>query len=159
MRPGRIILIVIILLLIAGATVGGLYFRSPIKKMIGLGGGETETAEPAPLPRKEVKPEDLAFCDLPDIMVTLDNHGGRGNHIVKLTVSLQLDDRSDQPRVNAYIPRVVDVFQVYVRQLGVEDVVGNVKLQQLRDELLPRINAALDPAHVDDILFREVLVQ
>jgi flagellar basal body-associated protein FliL len=43
--------------------------------------------------------------------------------------------------------------------LSVEDVSGVPKIQQLRKDVLPRINAALEPAHVDDVLFREVLVQ
>jgi len=157
MRRSRIILIIIVLLFIAGATAGGLYFRNPIKKMIGL--PVTETAATEPPPKKVVKPEDVVFCDLPDIMVTLNNQHDHGNHLVKLTVSLELDDKTDQPRVQAYIPRVVDVFQVYVRQLAVEDVVGVAQMRRLRDGLLPRINAVLAPSHVDDILFREVLVQ
>lgn len=160
MTRGRIIFFLIVLLLIGAAAGGGYYFKAPLKKMVGLNSNEPEVAAaPAPPPKKEVKPEDVVFCDLPDMMVTLYNHGGQSNHIVKFSISLQLNDKSDQPHVNSYIPRVVDVFQVYVRQLGVEDVVGPTHLQTLRDALLPRLNAALDPAHVDDILFREVLVQ
>lgn len=161
MTRGRIIVILIILLVLGAALGGGFYFRAPLKKMVGLGGDEAETvaATPAPPPKKEVKPEDIVFCDLPDMMVTLYNHGGPSNHIVKFSISLQLDDKNDQPHVNAYIPRVVDVFQVYVRQLSVQDVVGPDHLRHLRDELLPRINAAVEPSHVDDVLFREVLVQ
>jgi flagellar FliL protein len=160
MKRGRIILLLIILLLVAGALGGGYYFRAPLKKMVGLNSDEPAVAAaPEPPPKKEVKPEDIVFCDLPDMMVTLYNHGGASNHIVKFSISLQLNDKNDQPHVNAYIPRVVDVFQVYVRQLGIEDVVGPQHLQSLRDALLPRLNAALEPSHVDDILFREVLVQ
>jgi len=161
MTRGRIILLLVILLLLAGALGGGFYFRGPLKKMVGMGGDEPDAAAatPAPPPKKEVKPEDIAFCDLPDMMVTLYNHGERSNHIVRFSVSLQLNDKNDQPHVNSYIPRVVDVFQVYVRQLGIEDVIGADKQKQLRDALLPRLNAALDPAHVDDVLFREVAVQ
>lgn len=160
MRASRIILIIVVLLLIGGGTVAGLYFRGPIKKLIGLGSPETLTGEPAPAPpKKPVRPEDMAFCDLPDLLVTLDSRGGRGFHIVRFTVALQLNDRSDQPRVQAYVPRVVDVFQNYVRQLRIEDVVGVPQIQKLRGELLPRVNAVLAPAHVDDILFREVQVE
>jgi flagellar protein FliL len=160
MTRGRIILIAIILLVLGAMLGGGFYFRAPLKKMVGLGGDEAEsTAAPTPPPKKEVKPEDIVFCDLPDMMVTLSNHGGPSNHIVKFSISLQLNDKNDQPHVNSYIPRVVDVFQVYVRQLGIEDVVGPEHLRKLRDALLPRLNAALDPAHVDDVLFREVMVQ
>jgi flagellar FliL protein len=156
MRPGRIILIAIILLLLGGLGGAGYFFRQPIKRMLGLSGAET--AAEAPPPKKTVRPEDVVFIDLPDIMVTLEGKGGSG-HIVKLAASLQLDDKDDLPRVNAYVPRIVDVFQVYIRQLGVADVGDTAKLQHVRDELLPRLNTALAPAHVDDVLFREVMVQ
>jgi flagellar protein FliL len=150
MRLGRIILIVT-LLLIAGGTAGGFYFQDRIRQVLGF------NAEP-PL-KKIVKPEDVAYCDLPEIMVTLDSRGSTGGHVLKLSASLALDDRMDQPRVQAYIPRVIDVFQIYIRQLIVEDVTGVPKIQHLRQEMLTRINAALEPAHVDDLLFRQVLVQ
>lgn len=153
MRPGRIILVVVMLAIVGGAA-GGFYFRGPLLQSIRGGAGEE-----GPPPKRIVKPEQFAYCDLPDIMVTLDNRGSYGSHIVKLSVSLELDDKAEQPRVQAYIPRVIDVFQVYIRQLGVEDVTGVAKIQQLRKEVLAKINTALDPVHVEDVLFREVLVQ
>jgi flagellar FliL protein len=153
MRPGRIILVVA-MLVIVGGSAGGFYFRAMLIPMIWGAAGEAE-----PPPKRVIRPEDFAYCDLPDIMVTLDSRGSSSKHVVKLSVSLELDDRADQPRVQAYIPRVIDVFQVYIRQLSVEDVSGVPKIQQLRKDVLPRINAALEPAHVDDVLFREVLVQ
>jgi len=157
MRLSRIILVVVVLLLLAGGTIGALFFRGPIKQLIGLGGDVTAPGEPPP--KKVVAPEDIAYADLPDIMVTLDKRSGHGNQIVRLAVSLELDDKADQPRVNAYVPRVIDVFQVYFRQLAVEDLAGPAKLRVVRDALLPRLNAALAPSHVDDVLFREVVVQ
>jgi flagellar FliL protein len=156
MRLGRIILIVI-LLLIAGGAAGGFYFQDRIKQALGLDAGRP--LDVGPPPKKIVKPEDVAYCDLPEIMVTLDSRGSTGGHILKLSASLALDDKTDQPRVQAYIPRVIDVFQTYIRQMTVEDVTGVPKIQLLRQELLTRINTALEPAHVDDVLFRQVLVQ
>jgi flagellar FliL protein len=156
MRLGRIILIVVLLLLIAGGMVAGLFFRDPIKQMIGLGAAAPDAGPP---PKPAVKAEDVVYLDLPDMMVTLNAGGDHGNHTVKISASLELDDKSQQARVQAYIPRVVDVFQVYVRQLTVEQILGAPHLQHLREELLPRLNTALEPSHVDGILFREVLVQ
>ncbi|MGB8839882.1 MAG: flagellar basal body-associated FliL family protein [Aliidongia sp.] len=153
MRPRRIILIVALLVIVGGLT-GGFYFRAALTPMILGAAGDA-----GPPTKRVVKPDEVAYCDLPDIMVTLDNRGLPGNHVVKLSVSLELDDRAEQPRVQAYIPRVIDVFQVYIRQLSVEDVTGVPKIQQLRKAVLTRINAALEPTHVDDVLFREVLVQ
>jgi flagellar FliL protein len=156
MRLGKIILIVILLLLVAGGTVAGLFFRDPIKQMIGLGGA---AADAGPPPKPVLKPEDIVYLDMPDMMVTLNVGGDHSNHTVKISASLELDDKSQQARVQAYIPRVVDVFQVYFRQLTVEDIIGAPHLQHLREELLPRLNTALAPSHVDGVLFREMLVQ
>jgi flagellar FliL protein len=153
MRPGRIILVVA-LLVIVGGSAGGFYFRAALTQLIWGAAGEA-----GPPSKRVVRPDEVAYCDLPDIMVTLDSRGSSSKHVVKLSVSLELDDRAEQPHVQAYIPRVIDVFQVYVRQLSVEDVTGVPKIQQLRQEVLTRINTALQPTHVDDVLFREVLVQ
>jgi|HubBroStandDraft_1064217.scaffolds.fasta_scaffold00147_2 flagellar FliL protein len=154
MRPGRIILLLVILLLLAGGAVAGLFFRAPLEQLIGLG-----AASPEPAAKKVIKPEDRAFCDLPDILVTLDNRNRSGNHTITLAVSLVLDDKDEQAQIQAHLPRVLDVFQVYVRQLKVEDVTGVPQIQHLRAELLTRLNTALAPLPVADILFREVLVQ
>jgi flagellar FliL protein len=157
MRAGRIILIVVVLLLIGGIAGAGFFFLQPLKRLLGF--PTDDTAAAAPPPKKVVKPEDVAFCDLPDIMITMAGGTDHRGHIVKMAISLELDDKTDQPRVNAYVPRVVDVLQVYVRQLSVEDVRDTESLKRVRDALLPRLNAALAPSHVDDVLFREVLVQ
>lgn len=157
MRRSRIVLIVVMLLVLAGAAAAGWFFLEPIKRLAGLGGAvPAEEAPPVPPPPK---PEDIVYCDLPDIMVMLDAHGARERRVVKLGVSLALYDRDEQPKVQAYIPRILDVFQVYIGQLKIEDVSGVPQLARLRGELLKRINAALQPSHVDDVLFREVQVQ
>ena len=57
------------------------------------------------------------------------------------------------------MPRVVDNFQVYLRELRLEDLGGSAGLFRLKEELLFRVNRAVDPVQVTDILFREMLVQ
>jgi flagellar protein FliL len=157
MRRGRIIVIMVLLLVLAGAAGAGFFFLEPIKRLVGLGGAApAEEAPPVPPPPK---PEDIVYCDLPDIMVMLDAHGARERRVLKLGVSLAIYDKAEQPKVQAYIPRILDVFQVYVGQLKIEDVAGVPQVERLRAELLKRINLALQPSHVDDVLFREVQVQ
>ena len=57
------------------------------------------------------------------------------------------------------MPRIVDNFQVYLRELRVEDLRGSSGLYRLREELLQRVNAAAAPAKVTDVLFKELLIQ
>lgn len=54
---------------------------------------------------------------------------------------------------------MIDQFQVYLRELRVEDLQGSAGMYRLREELLIRVSAAVKPAKVSDILFKEMLVQ
>ncbi len=53
----------------------------------------------------------------------------------------------------------MDNFQVYLRELRIEDLKGSAGMYRLREELLTRVNAAIAPAKVHDVLFKEMLVQ
>ena len=57
------------------------------------------------------------------------------------------------------MPRIIDNFQVYLRELRVEDLQGSAGMLRLREELMMRVNNAVKPAKVNDVLFKEMLVQ
>ena len=141
-----IVLLPLLLLLGAGA---GLYFTGTLDGL--LGGDEQAAAEPA-------KPEKTVFYDMPTLLVNL-NSGGRTSNFLKLSVSLEIAGENGQKKLERYMPRVVDNFQVYLRELRVEDLQGSAGLQRLREELLLRVNAAVDGVEVKDVLFKEMLVQ
>ena len=141
-----IVLLPLLLLLGAGA---GLYFTGTLDGL--LGGDKQETAEPA-------KAEKTVFYDMPTLLVNL-NSGGRTSNFLKLSVSLEIAGEDGQKKLERYMPRVVDNFQVYLRELRVEDLQGSAGLQRLREELLLRVNAAVDGVEVKDVLFKEMLVQ
>ena len=87
------------------------------------------------------------------------NTGGRKTNYLKITVSLELESDAALEQINQVLPRIVDSFQVYLRELRVEDLSGSAGLQRLREELLLRVNAAAHPAVIKDVLFKEMLVQ
>ena len=76
-----------------------------------------------------------------------------------MSISLELDSAADVPRIQAVMPRIVDNMQAYLRELRADDLRGSAGLFRLREELLARVNAAAQPAKVNDVLFQEVLVQ
>jgi flagellar FliL protein len=78
---------------------------------------------------------------------------------LKIKVALELANANDLPQVEKLMPRVLDNFQVYLRELRVEDLQGSAGMYRLREELLARVNAAVAPAKVNDVLFKEMLVQ
>lgn len=98
------------------------------------------------------------FYDLPEMVVNL-NVTGRRPSFLKIQVSLELADESDIGQIQKMHPRVVDNFQVYLRELRIDDLRGSAGIYRLREELLARVNATVAPVRVKDVLFKEVLVQ
>jgi flagellar FliL protein len=107
---------------------------------------------------KPAVPLVATYVQLPDLLVNLSSSGKR-NNFIKLKITLELEKPTDQDRVKSMQPRIIDNFQTYLRDLRLEDLQGAQGLFRLREELLVRINAAVAPAKVTDILFQEMLVQ
>ncbi|MCH8110604.1 MAG: flagellar basal body-associated FliL family protein [Proteobacteria bacterium] len=134
---------VLLLLLAGGAFMGG---------FIGGPGGDEEHAE------EEGPPPEIHFFDLPEMLVNL-NTGSNRTTFLKVKVSLEIEGAEAVPVLENLLPRVLDNFQVYLRELRIEDLNGSAGLFRLKQELLMRINRAVDPIRVTDVLFREILVQ
>ena len=66
---------------------------------------------------------------------------------------------ADKVAVEQVMPRVVDQFQTYLRELRVKDLRGSAGIYRLQMELLSRVNAAAFPVEVKDVLFQEILIQ
>lgn len=136
-----------LLLVIGGGGVA--YVAGMFDGMLGtIGGtGAEQRADAGP----------SVFYELPEMLVNL-NSGKRPSYL-KLRVSLELTDAQAVHRIQAVLPRIVDSFQVYLRELRVEDLRGSAGIYRLREELLLRVNAVAEPVEVKDILFKEMLVQ
>lgn len=148
---GKKIVLFFVLPAIVLVAVGGGLMMSGI-----LGGGEDKAvahAEQGALP-----PVEAVFFDLPEMLVNL-NTTGRRPVFLKMKVSLELMDEGDAPRLKSLSPRIIDNFQVYLRELRIEDLRGSAGIYRLREELLARVNAAVRPAKIKDVLFKEMLVQ
>ncbi|MFN4089510.1 MAG: flagellar basal body-associated FliL family protein [Alphaproteobacteria bacterium] len=144
----KLVLLVLLPLLLLGGGAGALIATG----IVDLGGdGEAGEARPAP-PRK------LVFYDLPDLLVNLAPTGRRTNYL-KIRVSLEVESEADVQKLQALSPRIIDNFQVYLRELRVADLQGSAGMARLREELLRRVGAAVEPIKVHDVLFREMLVQ
>lgn len=136
-----------ILLLVGG---GGAF-------VMGIFGGEKEHAEPV-VEAKAPKPMPV-FFDLPDMLVNLNSAGAKKTHYLKLNIALELEGAEDAPKLKAIMPRIIDSFQVYLRDLRLDDLEGSEGAYRAREELLRRVNAAAEPIKIADVLFREMLVQ
>lgn len=112
-------------------------------------------AAPAAPPRVPGAP---AFAELPDIIANL-NGGPRRTVYVKLRARLELASPDDDPMVQAAMPRLLDLFQTYLREMRPEELRSSAGTYRLREELLARANIALAPVRAQDLLFTEVLIQ
>lgn len=98
------------------------------------------------------------FHDMDELIVNL-NTEGKSVSFLKLTITLDIKGKDNLDVVLKFMPRIRDVFQIYLRELRPADMQGSVGLYRLREELLLRVNKLIYPAQVNDILFKEVLVQ
>jgi len=98
------------------------------------------------------------FLEIPTMVVNL-NTGNSAPRYLRLTVQLEMADSEDVAAVEAVIPRVVDQFQTYLRELRVRDLRGSAGIYRLQMELLWRVNQAAAPIEVKDVLFQEILIQ
>ena len=98
------------------------------------------------------------YYSLGDQLVNLSGEGKHPNFL-KVKISLELADEKDLPLMDAIKPRIIDNFQVYLRELRIEDLRGSAGMYRLREELLMRVTEAAAPVRIRDVLFQEMLVQ
>lgn len=147
----RLIIAVAVPVLLLGGG-GGAY-------MMGVFGGEEQVnAEEAAKKKKAEERKKVVYYDLPEMLVNL-NAADNRTHYLKISVSLELADKDQIATIQTMLPRIIDNFQVYLRELRVEDLRGSAGLYRLREELLTRVNKAAAPARITDVLFKEMLVQ
>jgi flagellar FliL protein len=133
-------------LLVLGGGGGGAYFF--------LFGEKHHEEKPA---AAVVKPP--AFVDLPDVLVNLAASGDQRSHYLKAKITLEVADQKIAEDIKPVMPRVMDAFQTYLREMRTSDMEGSAGLYRLRDELTRRVNLAVAPAKINAVLFKEIVVQ
>ena len=153
--PGKKLILFVVLPLILVIGLGaGAYFMGYLDALMGK---ETDPVA-AEKQKLEKQRATAVFFDLPELLVNL-NSPGRRTNFLKISISLELPAEADIKQLEILMPRIVDNFQVYLRELRVEDLRGSAGIYRLREDLLRRVNEAAKPVKVNDILFKEVLVQ
>ncbi|WP_366656469.1 flagellar basal body-associated FliL family protein [Fodinicurvata sp. EGI_FJ10296] len=155
MSGKKLVLFIILPLLVVLGMAAGLYVTGALSAIV----SSFSSAEAAVEEEQPVDPSEPGYYyELPDMLVNL-NTGDRRQHFLRLQISLELARESDVEHVERVLPRIIDQFQVYLRELDVTDLQGSAGLYRLREELLRRVSNQAEPAEVRDVLFREMLVQ
>ena len=110
-------------------------------------------------PAEVVAAKPPTFYDLPDVLVNLSNAGSERTQYLKVKVVLELADPSLIQQIQPVLPRVLDTFQVFLRELRPTDLEGSAGVYRLKEELTRRVNAAIAPSHINAVLFKEMVVQ
>lgn len=127
------------------ALGGGGYFAVDMLGLMGPTAEAEEQAVPA------------IYYDLPEMVVNLSATEGRGQYL-KLKVSLEADTKAVDA-LKPVMPRVLDLFQLYLRELRSGDLDGSAGIFRLKEELTRRINLELHPNKIDRVLFKEIIIQ
>ena len=136
-----------VLLLLGGA---GLWFTGIIPHLLGhKPASAMKKAEAAPPP---------TFLDIPDIVANLDS-STRQPTFIKLKARLELAKPGDLAVATADMPRLLDLFQTYLRETRPDELRGSAGTYRLREELINRASLAIAPARVTDVLFTQIIVQ
>lgn len=98
------------------------------------------------------------FMTIPDMIVNL-NSTAKQPRFLKVALKVELEDKTAEKAFEAIMPRVIDQFQTYMRELRLEDLRGSSGMYRMKIELLSRVRAAAPDIKVRDVLFQEIIVQ
>jgi flagellar FliL protein len=129
-----------------GALGGGGYF------FMGHHGAEASAAAAA-------QAKAPIFVDMPDVLVNLSSSGSERTQYLKVKIALELPDEQVQAQITPMMPRLLDTFQTYLRELRPTDLDGSAGLYRLKEELTRRVDAAISPSKINAVLFKEIVVQ
>jgi flagellar FliL protein len=147
-------LIVLAVPVVLGVIGAGLWFGGILPPLLGMG----HKAADAKAAAKAVEIAPPSFVAVPELVANLDAGAGQTSYI-KLDARLELAKAADQTVVEADMPRVVDMFQTYLRDMRPEELRSSSGTYRLREELIGRANVAVRPARVVDVLFTQILIQ
>ncbi len=147
---GPLLIGVLLMFLLGG---GGFYAAYSGLLPFGGGGGEAAHAKPRPAPA----PGDLpAFVNLGEMIVPL----GPDATAEFLVIEIELEIRpEDAPALEALKPRVLDVFNTFLRALDERDIEAPSAAIRLRAQLLRRARAVTAPVEPADLLITSFVLK
>lgn len=104
-------------------------------------------------------PKPPVFVDVPEVLVNLSSLPGERVQYLKVKIALEVKDQPVVAQIQPSMPRLLDIFQTYMRELRIGDLQGSAGMFRLKEELTRRVNAAIQPNQVSAVLFKEIIVQ
>lgn len=163
-KKSMLIFIILGAVVVLGAAAGGFFMLS------------SKAPEPTDAAHAEVEEPKVeipaVYFDMPDLLVNLASPPDQQRFLkLKLTLELpgqapgegeasaEAKDGEAPPELKKVLPRIIDDFQIYLRELRAEDLQGSVGTFRLKQALLQRANQAAHPVEINNVLIKELLVQ
>ncbi len=142
----KLILIGAPVLLLVALGAGG-WFSGLIPHLLGM--SKKKGPQPSAPP---------VFLTMPDMIANMNTDPSRPRYI-KMKVQIEAAAGKDADAVKRLMPRIVDLFQTYLREVRPGDLRGAMGTYRLREELINRADVAIAPARIRDVLFVQMIVQ
>ena len=99
------------------------------------------------------------FVDVPEMTINLSANGQDRQQFLKVKIKLEVADPKLAQDIQPVLPRVLDTFQIYLREMRAADFEGSAAMYRLKEELMRRVNIEVYPAKIDAVRFENALVQ
>ncbi len=133
-----------------------LFFTSFGRGLIGLEEGDAKHGEGEAVVKL---PEHITYYEMPELLVNIQTSSSKRKPYLRLAVKFEIHDPEAIKTLDLIKPRIIDAFQVYLRELRVDDLEGSIGSQRLKEELLKRVNTVAAPVKVIDVLFQVFVIQ
>ncbi|MGM0585676.1 MAG: flagellar basal body-associated FliL family protein [Pseudomonadota bacterium] len=155
-RGGRAPLLLGLAAMLGLAAAG---FHAAYSGLIALplgGGAEAPSAAGAPAGGADSPPGDVAFVEVPPMVVSLGPSAG-ARHL-RLAAALDVAP-GETERIGALMPRIRDVINTYLQALDEADLERPAAMARMRAHLLRRIRIVAGEGAVRDLLITEFVLQ
>ena len=99
------------------------------------------------------------FVPIDEITINL-RHGIENTPAwLRVKITLEVHGQQNYDIVMQMSPKILDMFQTYLKELRKSDLDGSFGIYKMKDEMAMRINTIIHPAKIENILFQEFLIQ
>ncbi len=162
----KIILLAVLVIALLGALGGGAYYMGFLDKLFPPKKPSCESVKPgdknyaacSALNAHKSNDGVGVFIKIPPMIVNL-NTDSNIPRFLKIELEIEVPDDAAKSALEEVMPRVIDQFQMYLRELRLSDLRGSAGIYRMKIELLSRVRAAAPDVKIKDVLFQEILVQ
>lgn len=155
----KMLLLLIPILLVVGIVVA-LYFSGFADSFFQMNQSEeTEKTENEVVEEKQPEATEAIFFEVPELLVNLSVKPDQKPIYFKIRIHLEMASAADVEQAEKMLPRIVDSLQFYLREMRLEEIQGSIGTYRLKEEIHNRLNRILAPVKINDVLFKEILIQ